>query len=307
MDRLHDSTETMGRAVITRRVGLVALLGCGVLLTSPTTSLARRGKAVPALTEDGRPNVQAEAAVAIDAETGKLLYAKNADTVRSIASTGKIFVAMVAMRKGIDLNALTEIREVDAKFARGGSRTRLVVGHKFRNQDLLRAMLIASDNRAPTAIGRAVGLSPSELIKELNALAKDLGLKKTRFTDPSGLNGNTSTAREMATALKAAFSDPFLAKLMGTTDVTVRSIAKKPHAIPYRNTNRSLHTQRYEVLGGKTGFTNPAGYCLLIAAKFHDRPVHMAILGASEKLTRFGDFGRVAKWLEARWKPRSDS
>ncbi len=281
------------------------LLTSCVLLGASAEVSARRTAAIPALTEDGRPNVQAEAAVAIDAETGKLLYAKNPDKVRSIASTGKIFVAMVAMRKGIDLNALTEIRDIDAKYARGGSRTRLVVGHKFRNQDLLRAMLIASDNRACTAIGRAVGLSPKELIKELNLLAKELGLKKTRFTDPSGLNGNTSTAREMAKALGEAFKDPFLAKLMGTKDVTVRSVARKPHAIPYRNTNRSLHTGRYEVLGGKTGFTNPAGYCLLIGARFHDRPVHMAILGANEKLTRFGDFGRVAKWLTARWQPKS--
>lgn len=289
----------MGRAS-NSRVGLIALVACGALVGAPQVGEARRGASVAALTKDGRPNVQSAAAIAIDAKTGELLYAKNPDKVRAIASTGKIFVAMVARRKGIDLNALTRISDVDAKFAKGGSRTRLVVGHKFRNQDLLRAMLIASDNRAPTAIGRAVGLSPKQLIKELNVLAKELGLKKTKFTDPSGLNGNTSTAREMAKALAVAMKDPFLAELMGTKDTTIRSVARKPHAIPYRNTNRSLHTGRYDVLGGKTGFTDPAGYCLLIAAKFGDRPVHMAFLGAGEKLTRFGDFGRVANWMKSK-------
>tara|TARA_R110002096_G_scaffold16898_15_gene58282 strand:- start:73299 stop:74180 length:882 start_codon:yes stop_codon:yes gene_type:complete len=289
----------MGRAA-NSKVGVIALVACGALIGAPQVGEAKRGSAIAALTKDGRPNVQSEAAIAIDAKTGELLYGKNPDKVRAIASTGKIFVAMVARRKGIDLNALTEISDVDAKFARGGSRTRLVVGHKFRNQDLLRAMLIASDNRAPTAIGRAVGLSPKQLIKELNLLAKELGLKKTKFTDPSGLNGNTSTAREMARALATAMKDPFLAEVMGTKDTTIRSVANTPHAIPYRNTNRSLHTGRHDVLGGKTGFTNPAGYCLLIAATFGDRPVHMAFLGAGEKLTRFGDFGRVASFLDSK-------
>jgi D-alanyl-D-alanine endopeptidase (penicillin-binding protein 7) len=252
------------------------------------------------LTDEGLPNVQSVASIAIDAQSGEVVYEKNPDRKRHIASTGKIFVAMVARKKGIDLNALTEITSVDAKYARGGSRTRLVVGHKFRNQDLLRAMLISSDNRACTALGRAVGLSPKQLVAEMNAVAKDLGLKHTRFVDPSGLNGNTSTAREMATALGKALSDPFLAEIMGTEHTTVRSVAKKPHVIPYRNTNYSLHTQTYHVLGGKTGFTTPAGYCLLISAELDGRVVNMAFLGADAKMTRFGDFGRVAGWLKKR-------
>ncbi|MCP4447591.1 MAG: D-alanyl-D-alanine carboxypeptidase [Myxococcales bacterium] len=281
-------------------VVFAAALAWAALIADEAPAVARRTTAIAALTSDGQPNVQSEAAIAIDSKTGKLLYAKNPDKVRAIASTGKIFVAMVARRREIDLNALTKISEIDAKFARGGSRTRLVVGHKFRNQDLLRAMLIASDNRAPTAIGRAVGLTPKELIRELNLLAKELGLKKTKFTDPSGLRGNTSTAREMAKALATAMKDPFLAELMSTKDITIRSVAQTPHAIPYRNTNRSLHSERHDVTGGKTGFTNPAGYCLLIAAEFEGRPVHMAFFGAKEKLTRFGDFGRVAKWMKSK-------
>lgn len=296
----------MGRAVKPRKGvrrlagGLAAAMASTVLVAGPSTSVAQPTARVATVTEDGMPNVQSAAAIAIDAKTGKLLYAKNPDKVRAIASTGKIFVAMVARKKGIDLNALTQIREIDAQYARGGSRTRLEVGHKFRNQDLLRAMLIASDNRACTALGRAVGLSPDELIDELNILAKELGLTKTKFTDPSGLNGNTSTAREMAKGLAAAMKDPFLAELMATKDTTIRSVAKNPHAIPYRNTNRSLHTGTYDVIGGKTGFTTPAGYCLLIAAKFGGKPVHMAFLGAGEKLTRFGDFGRVANWVKSK-------
>ena len=288
----------MGRGVI-----LITLGACLAFTTvAPAHAKRSRTPPIPALTKEGRPNVRSAAAVAWDAESGEIVYSKNADQVRSIASTTKIFVAMVVRRHDLDLNELTEITKEDASYAKGGSRTRLVVGHKFRNQDLLRAMLISSDNRACTAVARAAGLTPKKLIKELNALAKDLGLKKTKFTDPSGLNGNTSTAREMSKALVVAMSDPFLAEIMSTKDTTVRSVAKRPHVIHYRNTNRSLHSGRYEVFGGKTGFTTAAGYCLLIDAKVDGRRLHMSFLGAKEKLTRFGDFGRVAGWLKSKSK-----
>lgn len=245
-----------------------------------------------------KPAVQSAASIAVDAKTGEVVYAKNPDTIRDIASTGKIFVAMLVRKRKIDLDALTTITKEDAHWAKGGSRTRMLVGHKFRNQDLLRAMLISSDNRACTALGRAVGLTPKQLVRQLNKLAKEMGLKKTKFTSPSGLTGNSSTAREMAKALKKVLQDPFLAEIMSTKDTTVRSQARVPHAINYRNTNRSLHTGRHDVFGGKTGFTTNAGYCLLIGSRIHGRKHHMIFLGAPQKLTRFGDFGRVASWLE---------
>ncbi len=287
-----------------RRAG--NLLALSLALTVPTAALsgtsahAKRGRtpAIAALTKDGKPNVQSAACIAVDAETGEVVFAKSPNAVRAIASTGKVFVAMVARKFKLDLDAITEITKEDAEFARGGSRTRLLVGHKFRNQDLLRAMLISSDNRACTALGRAVGLTPTKLVKEVNVLAKELGLKKTKFSDPTGLNGNHSTANEMAKALAAAMKDPLLAEIMGTRDTVVRSVAKRPTAIAYRNTNRPLHSDRYQVLGGKTGFTNEAGYCLLIQAEIAGRKLNMSFMGAKEELTRFGDFGRVASWIE---------
>jgi D-alanyl-D-alanine endopeptidase (penicillin-binding protein 7) len=90
-----------------------------------------------------------------------------------------------------------------------------------------------------------------------------------------------------------------LAEIMGTRTYTVKSVGKRRRAISYRNTNVSLHTQTYEVFGGKTGFTTAAGYCLLIKAHVGGRTAYMAFLGAHEKLTRFGDFGRVASWMSS--------
>jgi len=277
--------------MVRRRVALVA---CVLLLAA--AGEARAG--IPDLTEDGRANVQAASAIAVDVDNGAEYFAKNADDVRAIASTGKIFVAMVVRARGLDLDGLTEITRTEVRAARGGARTRLEFRHEFRNLDLLRAMLIASDNRAPTALARAVGLDPDGLIAAMNQLAKKMGLTHTHFVGPCGLKENVSTAREMAIALRAALRDPLLREIMGTKEIEVRSIHSRPRRIHYRNTNKALLRQRFPVIGGKTGYTDEAGYCLILEAKLAGRTVVVAIYGAHEKLTRFGDFNRLARWIE---------
>ena len=246
---------------------------------------------------DDLPEVKSRAAVVLDAATGAEIFSKDADKIRPIASTTKIFVAMAVRKKGLNLDGWTEITKSDARHARGGARTRLDVGKTFRNRDLMRAMLIASDNRAPTALARAAGMSPDALVAAMNKLAKRLHLKRTKFTDPSGLHGNVSTAREMAIALRAALEDDVLRDIMHEEHAQVVS---KDHylRIEYHNTNVPLRAGRYDVIGGKTGFTTPAGYCFITGAKLAGRDVMMAFLGADGKLTRFADFNRVAAWIE---------
>mgnify|MGYP000234551934 CR=1 FL=1 len=247
---------------------------------------------------DSLPDIKSRAAFVLDAATGEEIYGKSADERRPIASTTKIFVAM-AVRARLDLDAWTEISRIDARFASGGSRTRLDVGQKFKNKDLLRAMLIASDNRAPTALGRAAGLDPDELVAAMNTVARRLRLKHTKFTDPNGLRGNVSTAREMAIALKAALEDDVLRAIMAEeeADVVSKGGGAKIH---YDSTNQPLVAGRWNVIGGKTGYTKPAGYCFIAAAKVADREIVTAFLGADEKATRFADFNRVAAWLARR-------
>jgi len=243
------------------------------------------------------PEVKSRSAVVIDADTGAEIFGKDADEIRPIASTTKIFVAMAVRKKGIDLNGWTEITRTDSRSAAGGARTRLDLGEKFKNHDLLRAMLIASDNRAPTALGRAAGWDADELVKAMNRVAKDLHLKRTKFTDPTGLHGNVSTAREMAIALRAALEDDVLRTIMHEDWVEV--VAKDHYPkIHYGSTNQPLVVKRYDVTGGKTGYTTAAGYCFITGAKFDGREVLMAFLGSDGKLTRFGDFNRVASWID---------
>jgi D-alanyl-D-alanine endopeptidase (penicillin-binding protein 7) len=245
---------------------------------------------------DGLPDIKSRSAAVLDAQTGEEIFTKDADEVRPIASTTKIFVAM-AVRKRLDLDGWTKITKVDAKYASGGARTRLDIGQTFRNKDLLRAMLIASDNRAPTALGRAAGLEPDELVAAMNALARDLHLKRTKFTDPSGLRGNVSTAHEMALALRAALNDDVLRAIMRQDSADI--VSKDHYArIHYESTNQPLVARQWDILGGKTGYTQSAGYCYITGAVLDDRKVVMAFLGADGKYARFGDFNRVAQWLD---------
>ena len=175
----------------------------------------------PAVRADDLPDVKSQVAVVIDRETGAEIFGKDADKVHAIASTTKIFVALAVRKKGLDLDGWTAIDNVDVKWAKGGSRTRLDLGQSYRNHDLLRAMLMASDNRAPTALGRAAGMTPDQLVAAMNGIAKDLHLKRTKFTDPTGLHGNVSTAREMAIALRAALEDDVLRAIMNDPFETV--------------------------------------------------------------------------------------
>jgi D-alanyl-D-alanine carboxypeptidase len=243
------------------------------------------------------PDVKSAAAIAIDVDTGAELFGKDADDVRAIASTTKIFVAMAVRKKGMDLDGWTTINKTDAREAKGGARTRLDLGQTFRNKDLLRAMLMVSDNRAPTALGRAAGMSPDELVEAMNGIAKDLHLVRTKFTDPSGLHGNVSTAREMAIALRHVLEDDVLREIMGDSYQEIRS--KDGYAkIHYGTTNQVLVAKKYDVIGGKTGFTTKAGYCFIGAARFEQHEIVMAFLGAEGKQTRFADFNRVAAWID---------
>jgi D-alanyl-D-alanine endopeptidase (penicillin-binding protein 7) len=272
-----------GRVTITRMRPLMFWAALGILASHPAWA-------------GDLPDVKSRSAVVLDAATGTEIFGKDADEIRPIASTTKIFVAM-AVRKQLDLDGWTEITRVDARHASGGARTRLDIGQTFRNKDLLRAMLVASDNRAPTALGRAAGMTPDELVATMNAVAKKLHLKQTKFTDPTGLRGNTSTARDMAIALRAALADDVLRSIMHQDSADV--VSKDHYAkIHYDSTNQPLVAKTWDVIGGKTGYTKAAGYCFITGAKLHDREVTMAFLGADGKLTRFDDFNRVAAWLD---------
>lgn len=265
----------------------------------------RRG--IPVYTRGGMPNVQAHAAEVVDLSSNEELLAKNADEVRPIASISKLMAALVVLDHNLDLDGVTAITRSDHQVALRGARSRLPVGLAFSNRDLLHAALMASDNRAVPALGRAVGLDPPEkLVAAMNAKAQQLGLQHTKFEDPVGLSpNNVSTARELIGLLKASMKNPVITEITQKAKYVVRPVGRPGWAIEYANTDVLARSARWSVITGKTGYTDVALYCLAIAVRMvNDRPIAMVFLGAVGKMTRFGDFSRVAQWLTERVWPR---
>jgi D-alanyl-D-alanine endopeptidase (penicillin-binding protein 7) len=316
---------------------LALLLGCllalGVLVPSASGKTLRKPPAraakkkarrpqrerfVPVYTRSGLPNIQARAALILDVSDGgaasPALYQKNPDEVRPIASISKLMAMLVVLEHKLDLAGKSTITESDAKLAARGAKSRLLTGMTLTNRDLLYAALLASDNRAVLALGRAVGLSPAAHAAQMTARARALGLTHTQFMEPTGLDyRNVSTPREVIAFLQAALKNPLIAQACRTTQHTAHAElpsrnAKLPPrrtAIEYTSTDLLLRASKHVIHGGKTGYNDRAGYCLVVAARLQQpskkpREVAMAFLGAEGKLTRFADFGRAAQWLVER-------
>src|SRR4051794_10166837 len=255
---------------------------------------ARKGIATYA--RGGLPNIQAQSAAVVDLASGEELVMKNADEVRPIASISKLMAAMVVLDAKLDFEGVTQITDGDRQIATGGARSRLMVGQSFTNRDLLHAALMASDNRAVPALGRAVGMNPQQMVAAMNAKSAELALKSTHFEDPVGLNSNNkSTARDLVALLRAAMKNPIITEITQKPKYVAHPVGKPAWAaIEYTNTDVIARSARYEVITGKTGYTDLALYCLAIAVRM-ERPIAMVFLGAVGKMTRFGDFGRVAQ------------
>jgi serine-type D-Ala-D-Ala endopeptidase (penicillin-binding protein 7) len=294
-----------------QRRGWLVIILLGVFLLSASSDAAKKGakkpakkKApppIPALTSDGKPNVLSESVIVIDLKTGEELFTKNAGEKRPIASVSKLAAALAVQKKKLDLKGVTEITQEDADIALRGSKPHIRVGWKITNQDLLYSALIASENRAVPAMGRGAGLTPEQLVKEMNGVAKDLGLKNTSFDEPTGLSyGNQSSARDVAKMLKAAITDPVLADAMTQEQWEIKVVEPSGYSVSIMNTDRLMRSEKYTVLGGKTGYNDQAGYCLAVALKVGTRDVAIVTLGATGKLTRYGDVSRVVSWLSAK-------
>ena len=243
------------------------------------------------------PRLGSASVVAIDAASGAELFAAHADDVRPIASLTKLFAAIALRAHHVDLERWTTIDHDDAKAGLGGAATVLLEGETFANADLLAAMMLASDNRVPSALARSVGLAPAELLRAMTETAADLGLAHTRLDDITGIAGNASTAREMALAVRAAVTDRVLARYMTTRYAQVTSRSGKIVG-DYTSTVRPLWSKHWTIRGGKTGHTDAAGYCMVIVVRIGDRDVAMAFLGGATRQTSYDDFETLARYLE---------
>jgi D-alanyl-D-alanine endopeptidase (penicillin-binding protein 7) len=248
------------------------------------------------------PNVQSLGALVIDLDSGHELFARKPDQPRSIASISKLAAALTVLDRNLELDGLTTIKRQDAEVARGGARSRLLEGMTLSNRDLLHAAMLGSDNRAVSALGRAVGLSTSQFTAAMNHKVASLGLRFTRFREPTGLSAdNQSTPRETIEMLKAAMAHPVLGPILRRPEYDAHPVSKPP--IHYISTDRPAARSNVQILGGKTGYNDSARYCLVIAVKIDGHNYGMSLLATEGDLTRFGDVARIADWIVTR-KPK---
>ena len=244
-----------------------------------------------------RLSLRSAAAIVQDAETGEVLYDKNANTVVPIASISKLMTAMVLLDAGVDLRQDVTISTADMDTLRG-THSRLKPGARLNRDELLRLALMSSENRAAAALARTTfaGGLPS-FLQAMNHKAQMLGMSDTHFDDPTGLsNGNVSSAEDLVKLVRAAHRYELIRKYTTTAGHEVEVDGRQ---LAYRNTNRLVSNHRWDIGLSKTGFTNDAGRCLVLQARLAERQVIIVLLDSWGKLSRIGDANRIKSWLEA--------
>ncbi|MEJ2530566.1 MAG: D-alanyl-D-alanine endopeptidase [Halioglobus sp.] len=235
--------------------------------------------------------------IVLDGE-GNVIYGKDVDTVRPIASITKLMTAMVVLDAGLDLDEKITITKADRDLVRlTGSR--LDFGATLSRREMLLLALMSSENRAASALGRNYPGGLSQFISDMNRKAQALGMKNSRFADPAGLRAeNVSTAADLARMVAAADHYPLITKATTTTRLEVRPWARRG-PLTFGNTNRLLKNENWDIELSKTGYINEAGRCLVMQANIEGEDVSIVLLNSFGKLTPFGDSNRLRKWMLA--------
>ena len=227
------------------------------------------------------PETNSRACIVIDRKTNTILYGKNENTQRKMASTTKIMTATII----IENCNLEETIEVSKKAAgTGGSRLGLKTGDKITIRDLLYGLMLCSGNDAAVALAEHAGKDIKGFSELMNQKASDLGLTNTHFETPHGLDSDEhyTTAYELAILTNYALQNKIFSQIVGTKNYTV-TINGYPKNLS--NTNELLGTFD-GVYGVKTGFTNGANRCLVTACKRNDMDIICVVLGADTKKFR---------------------
>jgi D-alanyl-D-alanine endopeptidase (penicillin-binding protein 7) len=251
----------------------------------------------PISENSGHFDVKSTAALVIDHDEGRTLYAKNVEAVQPIASITKLMTAMVVLDAKLDLQEPVAITEDDVDLLKHTS-SRLRVGTVLERQELLKLALMASENRAASALGRAYPGGLSAFVAAMNQKASELGMTRTSFVDSSGLSsGNVSTAQDLAKMVTAAYRYPLIQEYTTMPNHTVHF--SNGRALAFRNTNGLVKDDAWQIDVSKTGYIAEAGRCLVMQARIAAKPVIIVLLDSWGKYTRIGDANRIKKWIES--------
>lgn len=245
----------------------------------------------------GDPKVRSASALVIDSH-GTVIYGKDINTVRPIASITKLMTAMVILDSGVDLDEKITVRKADRDMVQlTGSR--LEFGATLTRREMILLAIMSSENRAAAALGRTYPGGMTEFVAQMNKKASVLGMVDSHFADPAGLEvENQSTASDLAKMVAAAEGYSLIREASTTQRLEVRPYTGRGPLV-YGNTNRLLKNKSWDIALSKTGYINEAGRCLVMKANIEGESVFIVLLNSFGKLTPFGDSNRLRKWMLA--------
>ena len=260
---------------------LMIALCATCILQMPLTSYAAVGIGVKTEKTDyitaknwpKAPEIGAQGAVLIDATTGQVLYAKNADTAFYPASITKIMTSLLALENCKTTDELTFSGDALRTLPPGYVTIAAVAGEKMPVEDWLSALLIYSANDAANALATHVGGNISNFADMMNERAKKAGAKNTHFNNPSGLHetDHYTTPYDMAMIMKDCIKYDDFVRIAGTRRYTISKNNKRKQDFTFSTRHQMLPTYSrnyYEyAICGKTGYTTPAGNTLVTYAE----------------------------------------
>ncbi|MBA3301042.1 MAG: D-alanyl-D-alanine carboxypeptidase [Thermoleophilaceae bacterium] len=230
------------------------------------------------------PSVRAPSAIVIDAADGEVLYEKNADDRRQIASTTKLMTALLTIERAKRDDVFTA-----APYAAGAAESKINLrrGERMAVRDLTTALMLESANDAAATLAEGISGSRERFVRDMNARATELGLADTSFSNPIGFDDarNYSTATDLAALSRRLLADRALARTVDLPRAELRSGARRRVVA-----NRNDLIARYDFVDGvKTGHTRRAGYLLVGAAEGRGAKVVSVVMGEPSEAARDTD------------------
>ncbi len=277
----------------------LAVILSAVLGVTPALAEPPQRKAESASAALAGPALKSSAALVIDQDAGRTLFAKNTDQVMAIASITKLMTAMVVLDADLRLDEQIVITKADRDLIKG-TRSRLRFGTMLTRRELLQLALMASENRAAEALSRVYPGGNAAFVTAMNRKAIELGMWNTRFVEGTGLSSeNVSTAKDLTKMVAAAHRYPLIRQFTTDTGLTVRLSNGQP--LSYYNSNRLVRSPNWHIGVSKTGYISEAGRCLVMQAEIAGKPVIIVLLDSWGRLTRIGDANRIKRWMETRF------
>ncbi len=241
-------------------------------------------------------DLKSSVALVIDQDTHEVLFSKNDHAVLPIASLTKLMTGLLISEAKLPSDELITITQDDVDTEKG-SRSRLTVGTTLSRGELLHLALMSSENRAAHALGRTYPGGLATFVSVMNAKAKMLGMKDTRYVEPTGLSSrNQSSAQDLALLVNAAYADATVRQLSTSPEYQVE-VGNR--VLQFNTTNRLVKSPDWDIGLQKTGYISEAGQCLVMQAKVAGRKLIMVFLDSAGKFSRIADAERVRRWVEA--------